>query len=347
MKVAFLINPIAGYGFYSNAKDTRNIINFDINTSFALKAAEIFLTRLDIAGLTFTVPSGIMGEDLVKLHQGRISRTVQVSGWPTTENDTEQFVRSLSRNECDVLVFVGGDGTARCIQGSLAEGIPVLGVPSGLKMYSGIYAISPEKAADAINAFIDREVIGVRSDIMDMNETGEIINFGSILGLSSPLMSQSGKIEYSVEGIADIEEYVIDYMHDDSYYIIGTGSTCKSVEESLGIVADPLCIDLYKGKTLLKKDISERDLLSLPSGQDIHLVLSPLGGQGFLFGHGNRQITWPVIQKVGFDNILVISSPEKLSNLRCLYAYVPGGKLPEYIRVLYGYGRFRVLRLKS
>ncbi|EQD52627.1 ATP-NAD/AcoX kinase [mine drainage metagenome] len=347
MKVAFVINPIAGYGFYSNNKDTRDIGNFDRNTSIALKAADIFLNRLDLSRSIFVVPTGIMGQDLVELHQGKILRAFQVPDWPTTEKDTENFVKSLSRDECDVLVFVGGDGTARCIQRSLAEGIPVLGVPSGLKMYSGIYAISPEKAAIAINAFIDSEVIAQPSDIMDMNEDGKIVNFGTILGLSSPLISQSGKTEYSVQGIADIEEYVIDNMHEDSYYIIGTGSTCKSIEDRLGVTADPLCIDLYRGKKLLRKDASEHDLLSLPEGGNIQLILSPLGGQGFLFGHGNRQITWPVIKKVGFDNILVISSTEKLSSLRHLYAYVPDSRIPAFVRVLYGYGRFRVLRLVS
>ncbi len=347
MKVAFVINPIAGYGFYSNTKDTRNVMDFDRNTSMALKAADIFLTGLDLSRLIFIVPTGVMGQDLVELHHGKILRTVGVSDWPTTEKDTEEFVKSLSSNECDVLVFVGGDGTARCIQRSLAGGIPVLGVPSGLKMYSGIYAISPEKAAIAINAFIDGEIISQQSDIMDMSDDGEIINFGTILGLSSPLVSESGKTEYSVQGIEDLEEYVIDNMNEDSYYIIGTGSTCKSIEDRLGVVADPLCIDLYRGKKLLRKDASEHDLLSLPADENIHLILSPLGGQGFLFGHGNRQITWSVIEKVGFDNILVISSPEKLSNLHNLYAYVPDSHLPAFVRVLYGYGRFRVIKLVS
>ncbi|EQD45452.1 ATP-NAD/AcoX kinase, partial [mine drainage metagenome] len=108
MKVAFVINPIAGYGFYSNNKDTRDIGDFDRNTSIALKAADIFLNRLDLSRSIFVVPTGIMGQDLVELHQGKILRAFQVPDWPTTEKDTENFVKSLSRDECDVLVFVGG-----------------------------------------------------------------------------------------------------------------------------------------------------------------------------------------------------------------------------------------------
>jgi predicted polyphosphate/ATP-dependent NAD kinase len=347
MKVALLINPIAGYGFYSNLKDTIGTGNFEREKSLSLKAADTFLSALDLAKITFTVPSGIMGEDLAVEHHCSIRRTVKVSDWPTSERDTEAFVHSLSSEDCDLLVFVGGDGTARCIQRTIAKSIPILGVPAGLKMYSGVYAISPEKAAVAVNTVISSDIVTTQMDILDLDENREIVNYGTVLGLSSTMILQGGKTEYTIQGIDGIVEYVIENMDENTYYVIGTGSTCKSIEHDMGYDTDPLGIDIYRGKSLVKSDASESDILSTGEGRRIQLILSPLGGQGFLFGHGNRQITWRVIQKIGFENILVVSSPEKLSDLSCLYAYIPGAHFPDFIRVLYGYGRFKVIRLVS
>ncbi|MGC8515009.1 MAG: ATP-NAD kinase family protein [Thermoplasmata archaeon] len=347
MKVALLINPIAGYGFYSNLKDTISAADFDRDKSISLKAGDIFLSGLDLANVTFTVPSGIMGQDLAVEHHCSIGRTVKVSDWPTSARDTEAFVRSLSSEDCDLLVFVGGDGTARCIQRTIARNIPVLGVPAGLKMYSGVYAINPEKAAIAVNSIISGDIVTAQVDILDLDENMEIVNYGTVLGISSQMTLQGGKTEYAAQGIDGIVEYVTGNMEENTYYIFGTGSTCKSIENILGYDADPLCIDIYIGKSLLKSDASEADILSIGKGSSIQLIMSPLGGQGFLFGHGNRQITSRVIEKIGFENILVVSSQEKLSDLSCLYAYMPGAHFPDFIRVLYGYGRFRVIRLVS
>jgi predicted polyphosphate/ATP-dependent NAD kinase len=347
MKIAFLVNPIAGYGFYLNHKDTVGTDNFDREKSLSLRTADAFISALDIAKITFTVPSGIMGHDLAVDHHCSIQRTVNVSDWPTSEKDTEAFVNSLSAEDCDLLVFVGGDGTARCIQRTIAKNIPVLGVPAGLKMYSGVYAITPEKAAIAVNSIISGDMATSQMDILDMNENREIVNYGTVLGLSSPMILQGGKTEYAIQGIDGILEYVIENMEENRCYVIGTGSTCKAIEDRLGYDSDPLNIDIYMGKSLVKSDASESDILSIGEGRNIQLILSPLGGQGFLFGHGNRQITWRVIQKIGFENILVVSSPEKLYDLRCLYAYMPGAHFQGFIRVLYGYGRFKVMRLVS
>ena len=347
MKLAFLINPIAGYGFYSNLKDTVRAGDFDPEKSISMMAADVFLNGLDLAKISFTVPSGIMGEDLARAHHCSIRRTVKVSEWPTSEKDTEEFVHSLSSDDCDLLVFVGGDGTARCIQRAIAKGIPVLGVPAGLKMYSGVYAINPEKAAIAVNSIISGDIVTAQMDILDLDENKEIVNYGTLLGISGQMTLQGGKTEYAAQGIDGIVEFVLANMVEDAYYIFGTGSTCKSIERILGYDSDPLCIDIYLGKSLIKRDASEADILAIGDGRIIHLIISPLGGQGFLFGHGNRQITWRVIEKIRFENILVVASPEKLSDLSCLYAYIPGAHFPDFIRVLYGYGRFRVIRLVS
>ena len=347
MKLALLINPIAGYGFYSNLKDTTGISDFDREKSISLRAADIFLNGLDLSKITFIVPSGIMGYDLAVAHHCSIGRTVKVSDWPTSEKDTEIFVHSLSSEECDLLVFVGGDGTARCIQRWIAKNIPVLGVPAGLKMYSGVYAINPEKAAIAVNSILSSDIVTAQMDILDLDENREIMNYGTVLGISSQMILQGGKTEYASQGIDGIVEFVTGNMEENTYYIFGTGSTCKSIEHVLGYDADPLGIDIYLGKSLVKSDASEADILAIDGSRGIQLIMSPLGGQGFLFGHGNRQITWRVIGKIGFENLLVVSSPEKLSGLSCLYAYMPGAQFPDFIRVLYGYERFRVIRLVS
>ena len=347
MRIALLVNPIAGFGFYFNMKDTTDANGFDSKSSISLRAADVFLSKLDISKHSFIVPSGIMGEDLARKHGCKIRRIIQVSNWPTTGKDTEAFVGCLSAEECDLLVFVGGDGTARCIQRTLPRGIPVIGVPAGLKMYSGIYAINPEMAAIAVDSLSADQIVSTQADIMDLNENHEIVNYGTVPGLSSQMISQTGKTEYAIQGIDGILEYVTGSMQEGKYYIFGTGSTCKSIEHELGFDSDPLFIDIFRGRAPVKSDASENDILSINDDRQIELIISPLGGQGFLFGHGNRQITWAVIQKVGIENILVLSSPEKLQDLSCLYAYMPEAHLPSFIRVLYGYGRFKVMRLVS
>lgn len=344
MKIAFFVNPAAGSGFLLNQKDSRSGYVSSQNSLIAMEAGNSFLKGISHANLEIISPCGIMGSLL--LERNNLKPTVEISVRPndTTVDDTNKFIESVNKLNVDLLVFVGGDGTARDILEKIDKNIPVLGVPSGLKMYSGIFAITPQRAAEVVNDFLNGMRDVEPADIIDLDEENRIRQYGSLLKPSSQWIVPSGKTEYLDSDPADIVDFVYDYIDPDCTYIVGTGGTCKKLMQKFGILSDPLTIDVVKNGKLLKQDADEVYLLGL-SDNCVKIIISPLGGQNFLLGHGNRQITRRVLEKVGLSNLIIISSPEKIEYTDRLFVDAGGMEIPEYVKVITGYGRYRIMRL--
>jgi predicted polyphosphate/ATP-dependent NAD kinase len=159
----------------------------------------------------------------------------------------------------------------------------------------------------------------------------------------------------SLEGIANA---FIRRMQPDCLYIIGPGTTTRAITDQLGLSKTLLGVDVLQNKETIAIDANERDLLYLLENQEIpgapaYIVITPIGGQGFLFGRGNQQISSSVIKQIGKDRILVVSTTEKVHSLGGRPFLVDTGDrdldqdLSGYIRVLTGYDEEIVYRISS
>ncbi len=282
MKVAFFVNPVAGYGATKNMKGSDGLTVASASDSVSIAKASLFLDDLSsyANSIEFYVPSGYMGEDLVRERNYKYVKTYPISV-PSTREDTIKFVKGL--NGVDVLVFVGGDGTARDVLNSIDPDIPVIGIPAGVKMYSSIFAISVTHAASALISLLKGEKIGTDiAEVVDINENDYshgILNIKQYGTLKVPHFEdivRNSKAEYDIANEDDAIEYLVEKM-DDRYYIIGPGTTCKALMKEMGIETNVLGFDIVKGRKLIKEDAAESDIFDYTRKESV-LVISPVGG---------------------------------------------------------------------
>ena len=293
----------------------------------------------------------VMGEDSLAKY-GFSFEIITSPGKMTTGLDTIEFARAVQSKGCDLLVFVGGDGTARDIFSAIGERIPVLGIPAGIKMYSSVYALNFNHAADLFKKFIQGEGYEIyRGEVADLDAgyfkgQGFHINyFGDLRVIGDSSSPKFSKSEVQADDISGIVDFVIENMRKDAYYFLGPGSTCKAITRNFGGNPDLLGIDVIRNGIIVKLDASENDLIKFSSEQSF-IVVSPLGDQGFLLGRGNRQITGRVMERVGFENLIVIASRLKMDRINSLYVDIdfPVDCIPKYLRVIIGYGETRIVK---
>ncbi len=350
MLVAFMVNPLAGYGGKLNNKGSDNLILDNIKNSVSIQKAIEFIGKINTDNVDFLVPSGSMGSDILDIFKIKY-KIVWNSSNPTTAKDTENFVKNSSG--ASFLCFVGGDGTARDILNAQCR-IPVLAVPSGVKMYSSIFAMNINHAAEIFNKIISGNITFKKAEISDIDEEKyrngilDIKTFGSMDIPDIDGIVNSSKAEYPSSSAYDMAEYIIDTMKNDFYYVIGPGSTCKSIVSALGYKSNMLGFDIFYGKKLVLSDMDESTIFKYVNSKPSFLIISFIGGQGFLLGRGNQQISSRVLKSIGFNNIVVLSSPEKLADIKTLYLDInsDGIEIPKYIKVLTGYGIFKLIKLE-
>ncbi|MFW9798946.1 MAG: ATP-NAD kinase family protein [Candidatus Thorarchaeota archaeon] len=375
MIVGLLVNPIAGMGGRVGLKGTDGVLEEAIRRGaepVAPRRAIEFLSALQTVmqhssrNVKLIACPGEMGEH-VALESGIEYDVVQVTiGEETDAEDTKNCVVALYGAGVRLLVFVGGDGTARDILDALQEhnirDLLVLGVPSGVKMYSGIFVINPKDAAEVIRLVSDGTATSAEFEVMDADEEAIredrfiIKLYGYLNGPSVPARFQGAK-QASPETMDEqeaqeaIARHVIDSMVEDESYILGPGTTVKTVADLLGIEKTTLGVDLYHGGKS-HNDINEQTILNLIDDfGKAWIVVSPIGHQGMLFGRGNQQISPRVIEKVGKDRILVICTPAKLQGIDGGTLKVDTGDesideiLRGYIRVITDYNEIRLVKV--
>jgi predicted polyphosphate/ATP-dependent NAD kinase len=311
--------------------------------------------------IEFLIAPGKMGEniaDQLKLEHelvGRIGRT-------TTSEDSMRIARLMKRRKADLIVFCGGDGTARDVLKGVGQDTPVLGVPAGVKIYSSVFAINPVAAAESTVAFLHDQIPKRLGDVVDVDEAAFRENrlsvklFGHLTTPDSgPLMQGSKSATGSSEDaeLDAIAEYFQEKIDPAYTYVLGPGSTLERIAKRLGVKKTLLGIDAVKGNgTLLGIDMDEKALLGLVGKNPTKIVISPIGGQGFLFGRGNQQITPDVIRKVGIENITVVGSRNKIQALHPRRLLTDSGddeidrQLRGYIRVITGYREEMVVKVE-
>jgi predicted polyphosphate/ATP-dependent NAD kinase len=207
--------------------------------------------------------------------------------------------------------------------------IPVLGVPTGVKMHSAIFAVDPRAAAKTAIEFLWGELLLRDAEVMDVDEeafregrvSAEL--YGYVLTPYEPNLIQGAKMaspitESEMRNQAAIAIYVIENMKPNVVYIIGPGTTTRTIGDLLDTKKTLLGVDLFCNKKLIAEDVNEKQILEKIKGKTAQIIVTPIGGQGFIFGRGNQQISAKVIRQVGLDNIIVVATEGKLRNMKSL-----------------------------
>ena len=332
IKIGFIVNPIAGIGGRVGLKGSdgkriqqkaRTLGAKTISPKRSIEALEELrpiISELDI----ITYP-GSMGEDEV-VALGFTPHVIgNIKSKESTADDTRTAAQMMADMDVDLIMFAGGDGTARDIYNAVGDSIPIIGIPSGVKIHSAVFAINPSKAGELARRFLTKELITIReAEVMDLDEESyrkghvepRLYGYLNIPFEHNLVQSCKSPSRYKEEDVLKaIALDIIDRMSDRIIYLIGPGTTTRPILNELGLEKTLIGVDAILGKKILKSDVNENDILNLLPNQDVKIVVTPIGGQGFLFGRGNQQISPRVIQKVGRDNIEIVSTIDKLLSL--------------------------------
>jgi predicted polyphosphate/ATP-dependent NAD kinase len=348
--IGLIVNPIAGMGGIVGLKGTDGQAILDKAVSLGAKPiaparAEFFLTELSAAtrSLRLVVGAGAMGENEAK-RCGFTCTAVGERKNETNAEDTKKIAERIKEIGVDLLVFCGGDGTARDILEAAGMGIPVLGVPTGVKMHSAVFALTPSAAARVTLGFLWSELPLREAEVMDVDEAafrqGHVSArlYGYVLTPYEPNLIQENKMaspttENEVRNQTAIAIYLIENMKPDVVYIIGPGTTTRTIGDLLDEKKTLLGVDLFYDKKIVASDVNEKQIIEKIRGKTAQIIVTPIGGQGFIFGRGNQQISAKVIRRVGLDNIVVIATEGKLRTLKSLKVDTGDSNLDEAFQV--------------
>ncbi|MHA2294857.1 MAG: ATP-NAD kinase family protein [Candidatus Hodarchaeales archaeon] len=379
-KIGFLLNPVAGMGGTVGLKGTdgeKYLLALERGaTPVAEKRAEQFLTALvrkvGTADLLILACRDPMGYRVVK----KTSFSLEILPVPgtkegmTSSGDTVKACRMFEEKEASLVVFVGGDGTSVDI---LSSGIklPVLGVPSGVKMYGGVFGFSPEASAEVVAEFIMKKSLKTsEGEIMDIDEeayrsnwlSAKLIGYLKVPSVPSLIQgtkaaSPSTDTEQENQG-AIAKEVVERYFkqlkdYTEPIFIVGPGTTTKAIFELLGLKKTLLGVDVMLGKKVIVSDASEKKILDAMSNypdREVKILLTPLGGMGMVLGRGNQQISPDVIRKAGGKkSLLIVATNSKIDALGQLRVdtHDPGldKELKGYIRVIIDYNTEKMVKI--
>lgn len=375
MRIGIVVNPDAGLGGRlgfkgsdGRAKEARDAGAVDRAgprmQQCISKFKELLASSLNRMGVSPTIVawSGRMGGDWL---DGFEYEQRKESPIESTAQDTSNLVQDLLKSEVDVILYAGGDGTTRDIVNALdGNETPLIGVPGGVKMHSGCFATTPKASAEVLLAFLQGDLMVAITEVMDLDEEtyqkGEwkVRMYGEAWTPSSPRFMQGAKEQVerasesdTIEGLAN---HIGNLIDDDSELMViwGSGGTLRRMGEHLNVELTLLGIDIQH-KGTIHSDLNEQQLLQHLVGYEGPrlLLLSPMGGQGFLIGRGNLQLSPDVLRAIGFESILGVATPSKLLGLSSVRIDTGDPLLDEeyqqrrFVKLLQGYRTTRVIRI--
>ena len=369
-RVGLIVNPVAGLGGRVDLKGSdgaatqRRALELGAVPRALDRATEALLRLRPIAGdFELITYSGEMGEEPARRSEfdPEVIGTIVPGG--TTAEDTRAAAREMHRLGAELLLFAGGDGTARDVCDAVGQDLAVLGIPAGVKIHSAAYAVSPAVAGELARAFLEGKTAGTHeSEVVDVDEAAlrrgiVATSLYGVLRVPNDVRRMQGAKVVSPEGDASsaaaIARHLVAHMDDDAIYIVGPGTTTREILTELGIEKTLLGVDVIHRRKLLASDANEAQLLELLDGRTARIVVTPIGGQGYLFGRGNQQISPDVLRRVGVENVLVIATLAKLNRLTTRPLLVDTGDedvdrmLAGYVRVVCGPDDLRVVRVLS
>ncbi|WP_339414094.1 ATP-NAD kinase family protein [Pseudomonas sp. EA_35y_Pfl2_R5] len=356
--IGLIINPLAGLGGPAGFKGSDGMAEQALALGVEAKSALRTQTALEELlplreRLEFVTFPGAMGADLLS-EMGFVHRVVgELGAAPSSAADTRQAVELLQDAGVALILFAGGDGTARDICAAVREGQPVLGIPAGVKIQSGVYAISPRAAGELTARLIEGGLVRLSSgEVRDIDENA--LREGRVTArwygeLTVP--QEGGYVQQVKQGGMESEELVLndlaDWLQDswetDVRYVFGPGSTLHGLAQNLGLQTSLLGVDVIENGQLLASDVTEAQLFELIDGHPARLLVTAIGGQGHIIGRGNQQISPRVLRAIGLDNLRVVATKRKLGTLEGRPLLVDSGDIalddvfPDVVRVWAGY----------
>ena len=371
-KIGFVVNPVAGMGGKVGLKGTDGILKQAIKLGAkpiapnkAMETIEEFISKYSKDDIHWFTCSEEMGADeLKKAGITEMEIVYTSSSKDTKSNDTKNACKEFLKKQVDLIIFCGGDGTARDIFEIVKTKIPILGIPSGVKMHSGVFGVNTSATAKMLHEFVNKHLTMGDAEIMDLDEEryrkGEwnIRLFGIAKGIVEPTYVQVGKTSF--ESVSDDEikdeltEHIIDEIEQnkDYLFLFGSGGTIDYIAKKLDINNTLLGIDAVYNKNVVGSDLNEEGTLKLlEKYPKVKVILSPIGAQGFILGRGNLQLSPKVIEKIGLDNIIVVSTPSKLASTPYIRVDTGDKKLDqlfakkEFMMIVIGYRLSRVVKI--
>jgi predicted polyphosphate/ATP-dependent NAD kinase len=353
MRVGFVVNPIAGMGGRVGLKGTDGLVAEARERGARPRAPERARTALETMGahrddVTVVTAADAMGAEAA-VDAGFDPEVVYEyepvpeAAAATSAADTHAAVRAFVDADVDVVLFVGGDGTAVDVARALedaADGtapVPMLGVPAGVKIYSSVFGVTSSDAGRVVASFdtvADREVNDIDEDAYREGEVRTTLRAVVPVPVSEDVQSSKQVAGGSVEGVA---AGFADDVEDGVTYVLGPGGTLGAVKRELGFEPTPLGVDLFRDGEVLVRDGTESEILDA-LGEENVVVVSPIGGQGFVFGRGNHQISPRVIEQ---SEVAVVASPGKLDDIGVLRVDTDDETVNESLR---GWQKVRVGR---
>jgi predicted polyphosphate/ATP-dependent NAD kinase len=333
--LGFIVNPVAGMGGAVGLKGTdgKDVLKKAIELGakpVAPKKATSFLYELStiMKNVKLVVGGGLMGEQEA-MRSGFKYSICGKRKKLTSSSDTAEIASKMLELDPSLIVFCGGDGTARDIEKAVNLSVPVIGVPTGVKMHSAVFAVTPQATAWVVAKFLTGKLPTKETEVMDVDEKAfrdgylSARLYGHMLTPYEPLLLQGNKMaspitESELRNQAAVAVYVLEKMEPDVIYIVGPGTTTRTIADLLDEKKTLLGVDLFCNKKIIAFDVTEKEILNNIKGKRAKIIITPIGGQGFLLGRGNQQISSSVIKKVGLDNIIVVSTKNKLAGLKQL-----------------------------
>ncbi len=375
MRIGLLVNPDAGLGGRLGLKGSDGQANFARSMGAEDRAgprvsdALLYFSKIydNDKDIQWYTSKGRMGSQWIpdNISIGNFNLIHESPGF-TSQSDTSTLVSILIDSNIDLILYAGGDGTTRDIVSALdsqnKSSIPVIGIPCGVKMHSGCFASSPKAGAEVLSSWLNGDLLLSSTEVLDLDEdkyrNGEWVVrlYAEVKTPASPRWMQGAKMRVEATGEEEIIEGLADHIrelliHDDRLVIWGSGGTLRTISNMLGFEGTVLGIDATLGKEQVGTDLNEEQLIDILSSHngEVTLLLSPMGGQGFLIGRGNLQLSPSVLRKIPIDDILGVVTPAKLISVRRLRIETGDEMLDnrfsekKYMKVLQGYRTTRVL----
>jgi len=367
-RLGMIVNPIAGMGGAVGLKgsDTSEIISrareLGATPKSPLRAGEALAAiAAGNADIEIIVAPGNMGEAEARA-AGFEPRVVGTrTGIDTNAEHSVSAAVEMADLEVDLLIFAGGDGTARDMVRAIGDCIPVVGIPAGVKMHSAVYATNPRAAARMVLRYLQGGVPVRELEVMDIDEaafregavSAKLYGYLNVPHLPDLIQgTKAGGLSSDRVAIKGIATRIVEAMTPGRLYILGPGTTMRAVAEKLCVEKTLLGVDLVRDGARIASDVGEKEILAALDG-GATIAVTPIGGQGHFFGRGNQQISARVISRVGIEHITVAATVEKITSLRDNLLHVDTGdaeldaSLCGWRRVITGYKTDTVCRVSA
>ncbi|GHD55578.1 ATP-NAD kinase [Thalassobaculum fulvum] len=369
MRIGFLINPIAGMGGRVGLKGTDGLADeaarlgaVPVAPGRAVEALRHLRDSLDDpAAIEWLTCAGTMGADVLRAAGFDAVRVVHATAAIPSRDDTVAAVEAFVAAGAGLVLFCGGDGTARDVASVVGEATPMLGIPAGVKMFSGVFGVTPAGTAEVVRDWLAGTLPLATVDVLDLDEeryrAGELAMRLSCRARTpfEPTRTQTAKALVVESSDAEVKAAIADYLGEeiaarpDTLFLLGPGSTVQAVAEALGLDKTLLGVDALLAGRLIGRDLDESAILALLArNPDARLIVSPIGAQGFVLGRGNLQISPEAIRRIGTGNIVVVATPAKLKRTAALRFDTGDAALDAelagrgYLPVIVGYRRHRL-----